>query len=158
MIYREQLFNVVVKEKPVVVQARVVTPVAYNNSYLGTGDKTALVSLAYSLVGSPYVSGGNTPNGFDCSGFVQYLYSRIGISVSRSARTQVYDGVAVSYDAAQPGDIISWGYGSYVTHSALYVGNGMMIHAANPSTGVIISSVAQWLSGSGTSIVSVRRI
>ena len=58
----------------------------------------------------------------------------------------------------QPGDIVLWGYGSTVTHSSLYVGNGTMIHAANPGTGVIISNIDGWLRGSGTQIVSVRRI
>ncbi len=116
-------------------------------------------SIAYSLVGSPYVMGANGPYGFDCSGFVQYVYSRLGIYISRSSSTQLYDGVAVSYSDILPGDIINWGYSNGVsTHSALYVGNGKMIHAANPSMGVIISDVGYWLSVSGTQIIGVRRI
>ena len=118
-----------------------------------------LVSIAYSLIGSPYVYGTNGPYSFDCSGFVQYVYSRVGIYVSRSSSTQINDGYAVSYENAQPGDILSWGYSEgHPTHSALYVGNGMMIHAANPSTGVILSNVASWTRGSGTRVISVRRI
>lgn len=118
-----------------------------------------LVSIAYSLVGSPYVSGSNGPYGFDCSGFVQYVYSQVGVNVSRSSSTQLYDGVAVSYQDAQPGDILSWGYVDGVaTHSALYVGNGQMVHATNPSQGVIASDVAAWTRGSGTRVISVRRI
>lgn len=116
-------------------------------------------SIAYSLVGSPYIMGANGPYGFDCSGFVQYVYSRLGIYISRSSSTQLYDGVAVSYSDILPGDIINWGYSNGVsTHSALYVGNGKMIHAANPSMGVIISDVGYWLSVSGTQIIGVRRI
>lgn len=116
-------------------------------------------SIAYSLVGSPYIMGANGPYGFDCSGFVQYVYSRLGISISRSSSTQLYDGVAVSYSDILPGDIINWGYSNGVsTHSALYVGNGKMIHAANPSMGVIVSDVGYWLSASGTQIIGVRRI
>lgn len=116
-------------------------------------------SIAYSLVGSPYIMGANGPYGFDCSGFVQYVYSRRGIYISRSSSTQLYDGVAVSYSDILPGDIINWGYSNGVsTHSALYVGNGKMIHAANPSMGVIISDVGYWLSVSGTQIIGVRRI
>lgn len=115
-------------------------------------------SIAYSLVGSPYIMGANGPYGFDCSGFVQYVYSRLGIYISRSSSTQLYDGVAVSYSDILPGDIINWGYSNGVsTHSALYVGNGKMIHAANPSMGVIISDVGYWLSASGTQIIGVRR-
>lgn len=125
----------------------------------GTGDKATLVSLAYSLIGSPYISGGNTPAGFDCSGFVQYLYSQIGIKVSRSSSTQMNDGVAVNYENAQPGDILSWGYTEgHPTHSAIYVGNGMMIHATNPRQGVLLSSVAGWTSASGIHVIAVRRI
>lgn len=118
-----------------------------------------LVSIAYSLIGSPYVAGSNGPYGFDCSGFVQYVYSRVGISVSRSSSTQIYDGVPVSYADAQPGDILSWGYvDGAPTHSALYVGNGQMVHATNPRQGVIASDVAAWTRGSGTHVISVRRI
>jgi len=119
----------------------------------------SVVGVAYSLLGAPYIGGANGPYGFDCSGFVQYVYSRVGVSVTRSTWSQMYDGVGVSYSAAQPGDILVWGYpGGYATHSALYVGNGMMIHAANPSEGVILSSVDYWLGGSGTTILSVRRV
>ena len=118
-----------------------------------------LVSIAYSLVGSPYVRGANGPYGFDCSGFVQYVYSRVGISVSRSTSTQIHDGVGVSYAEAKPGDILSWGYTEgNPTHSALYIGNGQMIHATNPSQGVIVSDVAAWTRGSGTHVIAVRRI
>lgn len=118
-----------------------------------------LVSIAYSLIGSPYVAGSNGPYGFDCSGFVQYVYSRVGINVSRSSSTQIYDGVPVSYEDAQPGDILSWGYvDGAPTHSALYVGNGQMVHATNPRQGVIASDVAAWTRGSGTHVISVRRI
>lgn len=119
----------------------------------------SVVDIAYSLVGAPYIGGANGPYGFDCSGFVQYVYSRVGVGVTRSTWSQMYDGVGVSYEMAEPGDILVWGYaGGYATHSALYVGNGQMIHAANPSQGVIISSVDWWLRGSGTTILAVRRV
>lgn len=118
-----------------------------------------LVSIAYSLVGAPYIAGSNGPYGFDCSGFVQYVYAQMGINVSRSSSTQLHDGVEVSYENAQPGDILSWGYANgSATHSALYVGNGQMVHATNPQQGVIASDVAAWTRGSGTKVISVRRI
>ncbi len=132
-------------------------PVVYND-LPANGNSSSLVDIAYSLIGSPYVAGGNSPSGFDCSGFVQYVYGQTGKYISRSSSTQVYDGVAVSYENALPGDILSWGYGQTVTHSALYVGNGLMIHAANPGQGVILSNVSSWINGSGTYILSVRRI
>ena len=118
-----------------------------------------LVSIAYSLVGSPYVYGTAGPYTFDCSGFVSYVYSQVGIYISRSSSTQYYEGYGVSYEEAQPGDILSWGYADGApSHSALYVGNGLMIHAANPSTGVIVSDVAAWTRGSGSRVIAVRRI
>ena len=118
-----------------------------------------LVSLAYSYVGYPYVAGANGPYGFDCSGFVQFLYSQMGISISRSTSTQIYDGVPVSYESAQPGDILLWGYSEgNPTHSALYVGGGQMVHATNPSQGVLASDIASWTRGSGTRVIAVRRI
>ena len=119
-----------------------------------------LVSIALSYLGYPYIGGsaGAGPYGFDCSGFVQYVYKQKGIYISRGTGSQLYDGYGIAYEEAQPGDIILWGYGSTVTHSSMYIGNGQMIHSANYSTGVIISDVGWWLSGSGTHIVSVRRV
>ena len=143
--------------KPVVVTVPVYQPTVYNNLPANVAG-SSLVAIAYSLVGLPYVAGGNTPAGFDCSGFVQYVYSQVGISISRSSSTQMYDGQAVSYENAQPGDILSWGYNGRVSHSAIYVGNGLMIHATNPRQGVIVSDVQSWIRGSGLNIISVRRI
>lgn len=148
-------YQVEVKEKP----KPVVTLPVYQNDYISTANTSQLVQIAYGLVGSPYSSGGNTPAGFDCSGFVQYVYLQAGITVSRSSSTQIKDGVAVSYDAAMPGDILSWGYTNGIaTHSAIYIGNGQMIHATNPRQGVIVSDVAAWTRGSGSHVIAVRRI
>lgn len=148
-------YDVVVKEKSIPI----ITNRVFNDSYVSSVNTDSIISIALSLVGSPYASGGNTPAGFDCSGFVQYVYAQAGITVSRSSSTQIYDGVGVSYENAHPGDILSWGYvdGS-PTHSAIYIGNGQMIHATNPRQGVIISDVAAWTRGSGTHVIAVRRI
>lgn len=152
--------NVTTSSYKVIVEEPIVNyrTVLYNN-LPANSNANQLVSIAYSLIGSPYISGANGPYGFDCSGFVQYVYAQVGISVSRSATTQINDGVGVSYDYAQPGDILSWGYvDGIATHSALYIGNGQMIHAANPTQGVIMSDVAAWTRGSGTRVIAVRRI
>lgn len=144
--------------EPPVVSSSIQKETVYSNlpANAAGGD---LVSMAYSLVGAPYVAGANGPYGFDCSGFVQYLYSRVGIGISRSTSTQINDGVAVSYENAQPGDILLWGYTEGApTHSALYVGNGQMVHATNPRQGVLASDVAAWTRGSGTHVIAVRRI
>ncbi len=125
----------------------------YNNK------ENNIIEIAEDLIGSPYISGSNGPNGFDCSGFVQFVYSKIGIKISRSAETQYYDGINVNYEYIRPGDILSWGYDNFkATHSAIYIGNGKMIHATNPKEGVIKSNVSDWSRGSGTKIISVRRI
>ena len=149
-------FKVNVQEKPKPVE------VARVNSTINVPDNVSgndIVQIAYKYIGYPYVSGANGPYSFDCSGFVQFVYSQVGKSISRSTSTQILDGVGISYDNIQPGDILSWGYTDGVpTHSALYVGNGMMIHAANPSQGVLLSNVAAWTRGSGTRVISVRRI
>ena len=146
----------VIKVNAPVIENKVVV---MNNVGSANFDTSSVVSIAYSLVGSRYTAGGNNPaTGFDCSGFVQYVMSQVGVSVSRSSSTQLYDGVGVSYENAQPGDILSWGYVDGVsTHSALYIGNGLMIHATNPTQGVIVSDVAAWTRGSGTRVIAVRR-
>jgi cell wall-associated NlpC family hydrolase len=155
-------YTVTVNKKPEPV---VVPKTTNNNTNYRVVDDAALnaaggdiVQIAYALLGSPYASGGNSPSGFDCSGFVQYVYSRAGIHVSRSSSTQAYDGVGVSYENAMPGDILSWGHNGRVTHSAIYVGNGMMIHAANYKTGVILSNISAWENGSYDRLMYVRRI
>ena len=123
------------------------------------GKEENIKNIAYSLLGSPYASGGASPSGFDCSGFVQYVYRCVGLSVSRSAGTQLYDGYEVLYENIRIGDIIVWGYDNeHITHTAIYVGNGLMIHAANPSEGVVVNQVSNWGTCTGIDIVSVRRL
>lgn len=116
-----------------------------------------VVSIALSYVGTPYAYMGYSPAGFDCSGFVSYVYAQAGISISRSSAAQLYEGVGVPYSEAQPGDIISWGY-TGPTHSALYIGNGQMVHSTTYGIGVIVSDVEGWARGNGSHILSVRRI
>lgn len=123
------------------------------------GKEENIKNVAYSLLGSPYVSGGSSPSGFDCSGFVQYVYNCVGLRVSRSAGTQLYDGYEVLYENIRVGDILVWGYDrEHITHTAIYVGNGLMIHAANPSEGVVVNQVSNWGTWTGVHIVSVRRL
>ena len=119
----------------------------------------SILGVAYSLIGVPYLYGGSTPSGFDCSGFVQYVYSQNGLSISRSASTQINDGRAVSYEEMLPGDILVWGYDiNNISHTAIYVGDNKMIHSTHPGEGVLVSDIDYWQSGSGTSIVGIRRV
>ncbi len=111
------------------------------SSSSAAGQKIADYALRY--VGYPYVYGGSSPSGFDCSGFVQYVYKQNGISINRTATAQLADGYNVSYNDMKPGDIVYFGYGSTASHVGIYIGNGQFVHAQNSSTGVVITSLSQ---------------
>lgn len=89
-----------------------------------------IVSIALSLTGIPYVYGGSTPAGFDCSGFTQYVYAHAGISIPRTSGEQGYAGTFVSAAEARPGDLVWHSYG----HVGIYAGNGMVVEATTPGS------------------------
>ena len=97
----------------------------------------AIVNTAAKYLGVPYVWGGTTPDGFDCSGLVQYVLNSLGIDVSRTSQQQIKDGVSVAKGDLQPGDLVFFEKNGDVHHVGIYVGNGMMIHA--PRTGEVVS-------------------
>ena len=97
---------------------------------------STIASIALRYIGVPYVYGGTTPSGFDCSGFTQYVYAQAGISIPRSSDAQRYAGTVVSYADAQTGDLI-WSPG----HVGIYLGNGQHIAARNPDTPIYVSSI-----------------
>ncbi len=101
----------------------------------------AIVDTAMQYLGVPYVWGGTSPSGFDCSGLVQYVCRKNGISVSRVAADQRGDGTYVSRDNLQPGDLVFFSNGSNIHHVGIYVGNGNMIHAPQTGDVVKISSI-----------------
>lgn len=110
----------------------------------GYGD--GIVSTAMAFVGCPYVWGGTSPSGFDCSGFVQYVFMQNGYYISRLADTQYYDGYVVSYDNLQPGDLVFFEntYAEYgITHVGIYIGGGAFVHAANSNDGVKVSYLSE---------------
>lgn len=112
-------------------------------SYTATGDlRNDIVNNALQYVGYPYVHGGNSlATGTDCSGFTSLIYAQYGYSLSRTPSGQLSsNGRSISLDEAQPGDIICYGK-SKCTHVAIYIGNGQIVHAANPRKGVVVYNV-----------------
>lgn len=101
-----------------------------------------IATYAQQFVGYPYVYGGSSPSGFDCSGFMQYVFSQFGYSINRTATAQLANGYSVAYEDLRPGDIIYFGYGSTASHVGMYIGNGQFVHAQNSSTGVVITDLS----------------
>ncbi|MBU6421551.1 MAG: C40 family peptidase [Gammaproteobacteria bacterium] len=98
----------------------------------------AIVQLASRELGAPYVYGGDTPRGFDCSGLVYYVFRRAGLAVPRTANDQLYAAHPVSLRDLQPGDLVFFEIaGDIQMHVGIYVGNGVFIHA--PETGQAVS-------------------
>lgn len=101
-----------------------------------------IANFAMSFVGYPYVYAGASPStGFDCSGLVYYCYGQYGYTLNRVADDQMSNGTAVSYNNLQVGDLVFFGSGTYASHVGIYIGNGNFVHAATPSSGVIVSSL-----------------
>lgn len=105
---------------------------------------SAITSYALTFLGVPYVSGGTTPSGFDCSGLVQYVYSHFGINLGRTTYTQQYAGTKISVASAQAGDLYFWGsYGS-AYHVAIALGGGQYVMAPAPGQNVMTGSVSSY--------------
>ncbi len=99
------------------------------------GAHGGVVGIAEKYLGVPYVWGGASPSGFDCSGLVMYCYAQLGVSLPHNAAMQYADCTPVAQSAAQPGDLVFFGYSaSGIHHVGIYVGGGSMIDA--PYTGV----------------------
>ena len=106
----------------------------------GISDSTAraIIETAMKYIGVPYVWGGTSPSGFDCSGLVQYVFAENGISLPRTTYEQQAVVAPVSLVALQPGDLVFWGDSAY--HVGIYIGDGMYIHAPSPGQSVCIQS------------------
>jgi cell wall-associated NlpC family hydrolase len=104
-----------------------------------------IVGFAMQFQGYPYVWAGNTPSGFDCSGFTQYVVQNVlGYDITHSADIQAGYGTPVGWGEWAPGDLVFFtgtGASGYYSHVGIYIGDGNMIHAENPGTGVVISSL-----------------
>ncbi len=99
---------------------------------------SAVIAQAKKYLGVPYVWGGTTPSGFDCSGFTSYVFRSVGISLPRTSRAQQNVGTQVSVKNVQPGDLVFMGKPAY--HVGIYIGGGQYIHA--PQTGDVVKIAA----------------
>jgi len=111
----------------------------------------AALSYAYGKLGSPYVWGATGPNAFDCSGLVQAAYRSAGVSLPRTTYAQIGAGHRVSRSELLPGDLVFFYSG--VSHVGIYVGNGQMIHAPNPSAPVRLAPIDQMPFAGATRVV-----
>ncbi|MDD6208039.1 MAG: NlpC/P60 family protein [Clostridiales bacterium] len=107
----------------------------------GSSVRSSMVSYAMQFLGNPYVYGGTSlTNGTDCSGFTQGIYSHFGYSIPRTSSAQAAASTTISSSDLRPGDLIFYGSGNSVSHVAMYIGGGQVIHASNPSDGIKISN------------------
>lgn len=122
---------------------------SYGGEVLGSGNGATIANFALQFVGNPYKYGGTSlTNGADCSGFVQSVYAKFGISLPRTVGGQSGCGKGVPYSEAKAGDIIC-----FSGHVGIYIGGGNMVHAANERKGIVVSSVK-----SCGAVTTVRRI
>ena len=100
----------------------------------------AIINFARQFEGNPYVYGGTSlTHGADCSGFTQSVYGNFGYRLPRTANSQGYMGMRISESELLPGDIVMYINGGIGTHVGIYIGNGMMIHAGTPQTGIVVA-------------------
>jgi peptidoglycan DL-endopeptidase CwlO len=105
----------------------------------GTGEGMMAVQAALTRIGSPYSWGGSGPNQFDCSGLVMWAFQQAGISLPHSSQALARGGQPVDTSQMQPGDVVN--YYSDASHSAIYIGDGMMVHASTYGTPVRVAPV-----------------
>jgi cell wall-associated NlpC family hydrolase len=119
------------------VNANYILPV----SAAGPASNAAAVALGFALaqVGKAYAWGGNGPTAYDCSGLTTAAYKQAGITLPRTSSTQFNVGTAVSLAQLQPGDLVF--YYADISHVAMYIGNGRIVHASNPTRGVVTDPV-----------------
>lgn len=127
-----------------VVEEELETAVTMKELLYGNGVSNTRIDLcqyAKQFVGNPYVWGGTSlTKGADCSGFVQSVFKKFGVSLPRTSREQANVGTKISLADAKPGDLIFYAKGGTINHVALYIGDGQVVHASNPRTGIRISN------------------
>lgn len=138
--------EVFVSGEYVEVSAELGTAITMSELLYGQGISNVRVDIcqyAKEFLGNPYVWGGTSlTKGADCSGFVLSVFKKYGVSLPHSSRAQANCGTTIKVSEAKPGDLIFYGKGKTINHVAIYIGNGQVIHASNPRTGIRISSVS----------------
>jgi len=116
-----------------------------------------VADLALNYVGAPYRWGGISPSGFDCSGFVLFVYSQFGVDLPHNEIGQLNSGPSVPASDLQPGDIVVFAntYRAGLSHTGIYIGNGQFVHAADEQHGVLVSNL--WDSYWGPRLVGAAR-
>ena len=119
--------------------AKTIEQVKYGD---GVSDvRASVVSYALQFVGNRYVWGGTSlENGVDCSGFTMRILGKYGISLPHSSRAQPSYGTKISASEAKPGDLFFYGSGRSISHVAIYIGNGQIVHASNKRDGIKVSN------------------
>ena len=130
------------------IQGTIGAPIAYGpaTKVPGGGRNTgsAAVALAQTFLGTPYKWGGTTPTGFDCSGLVQYVYAKQGVTLPRVAEQQAHVGTPIPPENLAPGDAVFFADRTgYIHHEGMYVGNGYFIHAPHTGDVIKISSLSE---------------
>ncbi len=138
--------EVFVSAEYVEVTSELGTAITMTELFYGQGVSDVRVDVcqyAKEFLGNPYVWGGTSlTNGADCSGYVLSIFKKYGVSLPHSSVAQANCGTTISVSEAQPGDLIFYGNGKSINHVAIYIGNGQVIHASSPKTGIRISNVS----------------
>ncbi len=102
-----------------------------------------VLDTASSLTGTPYVYGGSTPSGFDCSGFTMYCYAKAGVSLTHNVQAQYNETTSVNSSEMKKGDLVFFGSSTgSITHVGIYVGNGKFIHSPRTGESVRVDSLS----------------
>lgn len=138
--------EVYVSAEYVEVSAELGTAVTMSELLYGQGISDVRVDIcqyAKEFIGNPYVWGGTSlTKGTDCSGFVMKVFQKYGVKLPRNSRAQANSGTTIKVSEAKPGDLIFYAKGKTINHVAIYIGNGQVVHASSPKTGIKISNIS----------------